>query len=223
MTTVAAAQDWLSKAAPAQTLLLLKPHALQRELLQYTLADMFFRNVLRLIDFDTAMVGGRPRLRFTRVGIGEQFGQGTVRLHEMTCLFPFYKKPAKKIAFIHLLQMMLQASKNEAYLKWKLLLDEEYMAGLFYRGFFQKIFGGMKISSFGKQMQQHVIVCLNAVDRSLSEQLRHDRQQALTAYKTLQGNLLLLNAFKFELVFLIGKELAALDDELETGTSVVPE
>lgn len=213
---------WLSRAAPAQTLLILRPQATQHELLKYMLADLFFREELKLYNFETDRIHA-ARLAFARIGIGPKFRSQKARLHEMVALFPFYRKPEKKIVMRHWLQMALQTARNEAHLKWRLLLDDDYMKGLFSKSFFNRLFGGMQLTQLGRQLQKQIIMYFNIVDQRLAQQLKEDRQQALRAYHELAGNLLLLNSFRFELVALIGAELSRLDDELETGTSAVPQ
>ncbi|MCS6991583.1 MAG: hypothetical protein NZL95_06940 [Chitinophagales bacterium] len=218
---VAGAAQWLTQAGPAQTLLVLRPDATQIELLKYMLADMFFREELALDHFETSRIHA-SRLGYARVSIGAKFQARKARLHEMVALFPFYKRPDKKIVFRHWLQMVLQTTRSEANLKWKLMQDENYMQGLFEKSWLHRLFGGMRLSAEGKKLQKNIIYHFNEIDQKLAQQLKHGRQQALHAYHSLAGNILLLNSFRFELVALIGAELARLDDELETGTSVVP-
>lgn len=185
------------------------------------LADLFFREELALTNYEVSRIHP-ARLAFARVVIGKQFQSRKARLHEMVGLFPFYKRPEKRIVFRHWLQMVLQTARSEANLKWKLMMDDAYMKGLFEKSFFNRLFGGMRLSKAGKMLQQDIIRLFNEVDQRLAQQLKNDRQQALEAYRSLGGNLLLLNSFRFELVALIGSELSRLDEALETGTSVVP-
>ena len=207
--------ELLTKLAPTQTLLILKPASTVNDLIKYTLMDLLLQDKLKLMNFELNPVQGSGRLGFARVAIGKNFQQEEAKLHEMVFLFPFYRMPAKTIVMLHLLQMGMQAAKNEAHFKWKLLLEEEPMKEFFGKSFWQKTFGGMSLTKKGKEAQQEIIRIFNLLDKELPAQLRENREKAMLSLHGIRGNILLLNSFKFDLIRMIGRELGVIDEEIE--------
>jgi hypothetical protein len=210
--------DILQKIAPAETLFILHPESSLRDLMKYTFMNLLMQEVLVLINFDPKPVQGAARLGFAGVMIGKRFKQSEPRLHEMVFLFPFYKKPAKRIVVRHLLQMALDAAKNEVHFK-QYLLDGEEMKPLFTKTFLQKLFGGVTLSDKGKSVKEDIIKQFNHYDKILPPLIKTDREKALEMISHINGNMLLLNAFKFDLIQMIGKEISIVEDELEEGGS----
>jgi hypothetical protein len=215
--------ELLTKLTPAETLFILQPASLLNELMKYTLMDLLMQEKLALPNFDPKPVQGNARLGFARVTIGKNFQRDEPKLHEMIFLFPYYKKPGKRIVMKHLLQMGLSAAKNEIYFKEKLLLDAEEMKPLFEKKGLRKIFGGVRLSPEGKSVQQELIKQFNAFDKMLTPIVESDEAKAIEMLRHIKGNILLLNSFKFDLIQMIGKEIAMVEEEVEEGFSMMPE
>lgn len=181
--------------------------------------DLLMQEKLALINFDLTPVQGVSRLGFSGIIIGKNFQKKEPRLHEMVFLFPFYRKPQKRIVFRHLMQMALNAANNEAHYKSKLLLDEKVMKTLFKKTFLQKLFGGITLSEDGKKAQEVIVKQFNQYDKILPPMIKADKQGALEMLKDINGNILLLNSFKFDLVHMIGREINKVEEELEEGRS----
>src|ERR1043165_332979 len=143
--------ELLTKLTPAETLFILKPKSLLRDLMKYTMMDLLLQEKLALINFDPKPVQGSVRLGFAGVVAGRKFQREEPKLHEMVFLFPYYKKPHKRIVLRHLLQMALNTARSETNFKERLLLDASEMKPLFTKKFFQKIFGGIQLSDEGKK------------------------------------------------------------------------
>lgn len=214
--------ELLKRLTPAETLFILQPASLLNELMKYTLMDLLLQEKLALVNFDPKPVQGKPRLGYARVVIGKNFQKDEPKLHEMIFLFPFYKKPRKRIVLMHLLQMGMSAAKSEIHFKEKLLLDAEEMKPLFEKNFWRKIFGGVRLSPEGKKAQQEIIKQFNVFDKTLPPLIKDDHAKAVETLRYIKGNILLLKSFKFDLIQMIGKELLIVEEELETGFSMMP-
>ncbi len=59
----------------------------------------------------------------------------------------------------------------------------------------------------------------NQYDKILPPMIKADKQGALEMLKDINGNILLLNSFKFDLVHMIGREINKVEEELEEGRS----
>jgi hypothetical protein len=215
--------ELLGKLTPAETLFILQPSSLLNELMMYTLMDLLMQEKLALTNFDPNPVQGKPRLGYARVTIGKNFQKDPPKLHEMIFLFPFYKKPKKKIVLRHLLQMAMSAAKSETHFKETLLLDAEEMKPLFEKKFWQKALGGVRLSSAGKSVQQEIVKQFNTLDKLLPPVIGRDHAKALEMVRHIKGNILLLKSFKFDLILLIGREIGIVDEELEGEFSMMPE
>ncbi|MEO5675430.1 MAG: hypothetical protein ABIQ74_12365 [Chitinophagales bacterium] len=209
----------LTELTPSETMLILKPAALVRDLMKYAMMDLLMQEKLSLINFEVKPVQGLARLGFAGVVAGKNFKKEEPKLHEMIFLFPFYRKPEKQIIFRHLLQMALSAAKNESNYKQKLLLDDQLMKPLFKKRLLQKIFGGMDLSAEGKKIQQAVIHQFNQYDKILPPMIKNDKQKAMEMLKDIKGNILLLNSFSFDLIPMISREIIRVEEELEDGPS----
>ena len=214
--------ELLTKLTPAETLFILRPASLLRDFMKYTMMDLLLQEKLVLINFDPKPVQGASRLGYTGVMIGRNFQREEPKLHEMIFLFPFYKNPKKRIVFRHLIQLAMNTAKSESNFKERLLLDDEHMKPLFTKKFIHKIFGGVRLSEEGKKVQQEIIKQFNAYDIMLPPLIKTDQEKARETLRDIKGNILLLNAFKFDLIQVIGREIAMLEEELEEGFSAVP-
>ncbi|HYV95706.1 MAG TPA: hypothetical protein VE978_28300 [Chitinophagales bacterium] len=215
--------ELLTKLTPAETLFILKPDSLLRDLMKYTMMDLLLQEKLALINFEPKVVQGTSRLGYVGVMIGRKFQQVEPKLHEMIFLFPFYKRPRKRIVFRHLLQMGMSTARSESNFKERLLLDASEMKPLFTKKFFQKIFGGLQLSDEGKKVQEEIVKQFNTYDKILPPLIKSDQEKAREMLRDIKGNILLLNSFRFDLIQMIGKEIAMLEEELETGESALPQ
>ncbi|MBX7141866.1 MAG: hypothetical protein K1X63_12375 [Chitinophagales bacterium] len=211
--------DLLSKLAPAQTLYIIKPVVVLRELLKFTFMDLVLREWLQLTRYDPHPVQGESRLGDALVVPGKNFKQEKPMLHEMVFLYPFYKKPGARVVMKHLLQMALSAASSEGHFKEKLMMKSREMNPLFKKTFIQKIFGGQNLTEEGKFAQEDLIRQLNVLDKELPALLKSDKDKASALLKKIRGNVCLLNSFKFEMIERIGQELLLLEEELEGGAS----
>jgi hypothetical protein len=205
--------------SPAQVLFILRPETFKNEFLKYTLMDLIVQERLSLVNFDADPVHGESKLGFTKVVTGKKFQIEPAKLHEMVFLFPFYRKKSSRIVMKHLLQMGLNAAKTESYFKGRLLLDDQEMKPLFQKTWWQKIWGGQQLSDAGKKLQADLIRLLNYYDKELPRMLKEEKENASAILKMIKGNTLLMNSFKFHLIEMIGKELLAVETELEEGVS----
>jgi len=215
--------ELLTKLTPAETLLILQPQSLLNELMMYTLTDLIMQERLALPGFDPKPVQGKPRLGYARVTIGKNFQKEPPKLHEMIFLFPFYKKPGKRIVLRHLVQMAMSAAKSDTHFKEKLLLDAEEMKPLFEKRFWQRIFGGIRLSPAGERVQQEIVKQFSTWDKVLPPIVRSDEAKAKKMVHHIKGNILLLKSFQFDLTLMIGREISIVDEELEGEFQMLPE
>ncbi|MFI5134575.1 MAG: hypothetical protein ACHQD9_01860 [Chitinophagales bacterium] len=209
--------ELLSKLSPAQTVYVLRPNSLLRDLLKYTLMDLILQERLQLVNYDPNPVQGMPRLGYAFVVTGKKFMDEKPQLHEMVFLFPFYRKKNSRPVMRHLMQMALNAARSESNFKQRLLMDLPEMKLLFAKRWWQKIFGGQKLTDEGKKSQAELIRQLNFLDKELPALLKTDREKASVILQNIKGNVLLMNSFKFDLIQRIGEELFLLEEELEEG------
>ena len=210
--------DLISKLTPAETLLLLRPsEARLRDFMKYTFMDLLARKVLMLINYDQHPVQGNATLAFAYVKAGVNLRMQKPRLHEMIFLYPFYKKEQSKILFNHLVQMAYKVSKGEENFKTKLLLDGE-MKALVKIGFWQRLTGSVKLNESGTKKSMEIIRHFNYLDRELPAMLKKQPERANELINEVKGNVLLLNALKFELLELIGREITRVEAELDGGS-----
>jgi hypothetical protein len=208
--------ELLSKLSPAETLMLLKPSESRlRDLMKFTLMDLIARNVLQMPNFDMQPIQGKATLGIAYVLIGKNFKREEPKLHEMIFLFPYYKKPQAKIRFRHLVQMAFSAAKGEENFKKKFLLDSPEMKPLIMMGFWQKMFGSFKLTEEGKKTSEEVVRYFNYLDKELPLLIKNDKPRADEFLNKVKGNILLLNAIKFELLHLIGFEISNVEEELD--------
>lgn len=210
--------ELLSRLSPAETLLLLKPFESRlRDFMKFTLMDLLARQVVQLINYDKHPVQGDATLSFAYVIAGKNLKKEEPRLHEMIFLYPFYKKPKAKILFNHYIQMAFKAAKGEENYKKKFLLDGELKV-LIKIGFWQRMFGSFALTPEGKKKSEEVIHYFNQLDKELPLLMEKDPNKANEYINVVKGNMLLLNTLKFELLHLIGREIARVEVELEGGT-----
>jgi hypothetical protein len=179
--------------------------------------DLVTKQVLQLPNFDKKPVQGQATLGFAYVIIGRNFMREEPALHEMIFLFPFYKKLKATIRFRHLIQMAFSRTKGEEQFKLKFMLDSKALKPLIKIGFWQKVFGSFTWSEEGKQKKEEVVKYFNYLDKDLPQLMKDDKPKADQILNDIRGNVLLLNSFKFELLHLIGKEIAEVEKELEGG------
>ncbi|MBA2422690.1 MAG: hypothetical protein H0V61_05650 [Chitinophagales bacterium] len=210
--------ELLSKLTPAETLMLLKPSDSRlRDLMKFTLMDLLARHVLQMPNFDKQPVQGTATLHFAYVIVGRTFKREEPKLHEMIFLYPYYKKPNAKILFRHLIQMALKASKGEEHFKKKFLLDSPELKPMIKIGFWQRVFGSFAHTEEGKIKSEEVILYFNRLDKELPLLMKDDKEKADAYINAVKGNVLLLNALKFELLHLIGLEITNVEEQVEGG------
>lgn len=209
--------ELLSKLTPAETLLLLKPYESKlRDFLKFTLMDLFTRQVVQLVNFDVKPVQGNANLSLAYVITGINFKKDEPSLHEMILLYPFYKKPKLKILFTHYIQIAIKAARGEENFKKKFLLVGA-LKPLIKIGFWQRIFGSFSLSEEGKKQREAIIRHFNFLDKELPSLLKNEPKKADELIGQVKGNILLLNALKFDLLNLLGAEIARIALELEGG------
>ncbi|MBK9732586.1 MAG: hypothetical protein IPO83_15135 [Chitinophagaceae bacterium] len=209
--------ELLTKLTPAETLLLLKPtESRLRDFMKYTLMDLLARQVLQLLNYDIQPVQGNATLAFAYVIAGKNFKKEEPKLHEMIFLYPFYKKPKAKILFTHFIQIAFKTAKGEENFKKKFLLDGE-IKSLIKIGFLQRIFGSFTLSDEGKKQSEAIIKHFNFLDKELPLMMKNEPEKANEYINQIKGNVLLLNALKFDLLHLLGSEIARVELELEGG------
>lgn len=207
----------LSKLSPAQTVYILRPNSLLRDLLKYTLMDLILQEKLQLLNYDPTPVQGASRLGYAFVIAGKKFTGEKPQLHEMVFLFPFYRKKSARLVMKHLMQMGLNAARSESNFKQHLLMDLPEMKPLFAKRWWQKIFGGQNLTEHGKTVQANLIKQLNVLDKELPDLMKTDHEKASVILQKIKGNVLLMNSFKFDLIQRISEELFFLEEELEEG------
>ena len=209
--------ELLTKITPAETLFILKPDSFLKDLMKYTMMDLLMQEKLTLINFDPHPVQGSQRFGYAGVMIGKNFQREEPKLHEMIFLFPFYKRPQKRIVVKHLLQMALRAAESESHFKERLLLDSAELKPLFEKKRLHGIFGGVQLSPEGKKIQSQIVKQFNYYDQILPSLINEDRAMALETLPHIKGNILLLNSFKFDLIQIIGFEITRVKEEVEEG------
>lgn len=210
--------ELLSKLTPAETFMLLKPtDSRLSDLMKFTFMDLLARQVLQMPNFDKKPVQGEATLGFAYVIIGRNFKREVPKLHEMIFLFPFYKKQNAKVRFRHLMQMAFSRAKNEEKFKLKFILDSPDMKPLITIGFWQKLFGSFALTEEGKKRQAEIVRYFNQLDKDLPLLMKNNKEEADKYLNEIKGNVILLNAFKFELLHVIGKEITELEKQLEEG------
>lgn len=210
--------ELLTKLTPAETLLLLKPSESRlRDLMKFTLMDLLARQVLQLINFDKQPAQGDANLGVAYIIAGKNFKKEKPKLHEMIFLFQFYKKPKAKILFRHFIQMSFKAAKGEEHFKKVFLLDAPELKPFIKIGFWQRMFGSFALTNEGRKKSEEVIRYFNYLDKELPMMMKNEPDKANGYINQVKGNVLLLNALKFELLHLIGQEIAKVELELEGG------
>lgn len=206
--------ELLSKLSPAETLLLLRPFESRlRDFMKFTLMDLITRQEVQLINYDQHPVQGNVTLAFAYVIAGKNLKKRDPKLHEMIFLYPFYKKPKAKILFSHYIQMAFKTAKGEEHFKKRLLFDGD-LKPLIRIGFWQRMLGSVALNKEGEKRSGEIIRHFNYLDKELPVMMKHQPEKANELINEIKGNLLLLNALKFELLELLGREIARVEDEL---------
>ena len=208
--------ELLSRITPAETLMLLKPtDSRMRDLMKFTVMDLILRQVLFVEHLQRKTVQGNRMIGYLYVFAGRNFRREKPTLHEMVFLYPYYKRPRAKIIFHHLLQMAYSHAKNEEHFKRKYLLDSAPLRELIHIGFWQQVFGSFSLSEEGKKKRDEVILYFNRLDSELPDHINQKDDMAKALIRQIKGNVLLLNSIRFELLDLIGREIAMVEGEVE--------
>jgi hypothetical protein len=209
----------LATLTPAETLYLLKPQSTLRELLKFTLTDLLLQEQLDMVQIDRNPVQGETRLADSVLVAGKKFKAQEPKLHEMVFLYPYFKKPRRRIVLRHLIQIAMSVAQSESHFKEKLLTRSPEMKESFRKNWWQRIFGGQTLSPKGKASREALVRQLNVLDKELPVLMKTDREKATLVLKQIKGNICLLNSFKFEMVSKLGQEMLLIEEELEGGPS----
>jgi hypothetical protein len=79
------------------------------------------------------------------------------------------------------------------------------------------VFGSFAHTEEGKIKSEEVILYFNRLDKELPLLMKDDKEKADAYINVVKGNVLLLNALKFELLHLIGLEITNVEEQVEGG------
>ena len=198
----------LSQFTPAETYLIThNKEAAFKELLKYTLTDLFIRKVLKVavIEDDLGTTAdGEP---IKQVAVGPNFKGYKAKEHELVFLETFIKVPSLKIVFRQLVKSGYQEAKSRKHYIYKLLFQRNEIAKSINNGFFNRLFVNTSLTDYGKQKKKELDKALKHLETTFANLIKSDPNTALKVLRQINGNILLLKSFDLAL-------LSEIDDEL---------
>ncbi|MDN5211913.1 hypothetical protein QQ020_07615 [Fulvivirgaceae bacterium BMA12] len=210
----------LHQLTPAEAFLIREAKAASfRDLLKYTLIDLMFKKVLRCEEHEHKAHPNDPARIIHYVGRGLRYDGFRPKPHEWVFLKPFSYQEDLVIMFRHVVKMGYEnAGSRRGYLFDKILQSSD-LAGYFRGGWLNRWLVSVQLTERGQQVREAINRAVDELERKLPDLIRSDLPAAMEILKKINGNVLLLQSFDFELLKQIDDEFGRSVAQRETGTS----
>ncbi|NQX82263.1 MAG: hypothetical protein HRT66_09765 [Flavobacteriaceae bacterium] len=203
----------LSILSPAETMLIINSDCSLKNMIKFTFMDLLLKIILE-IKTENRRVLKRDKYskkvvvieHYNYVTKGKNFNKYTAKEYELIFLEPYLKNPLIKILFKDLVKMSYKNSVSGKSFKKK-ILNSKNINQLFKVNIFQKIFGGMYLTSQGIKTKNEIIKYLKPIGENIDNLLNRNKKKALELLLSLGGNIFLLNNLDFALLKKIDKQL----------------
>lgn len=200
--------ELLSKLTPAETHLILEnSYADLKDLMKYTFMDLLLKRAIKTTQVKKQSHRNDRVRVYNYVIAGKNLPKYKPLPHEMIYLSPYYKSESIKILFRHLVTMGFQNSGGEKKFIRKYLMTTPNLQGHFENGYFNSLFGSVKLTDKGLDAQQRIKTTIAQLEKELPDIINTDKKKALEILLTVKGNIFLLKNLDFELLKQIDVQL----------------
>ena len=199
----------LTKFTPAQVHLIREgTNATLKDLLKYTLADLFLREILTLEEReDQTHPNSIPR-ELIYVFPGANFKDYRCQPHETCFLEPFYQSEDIEIMFKHLVVAAYQNARSKREYVYRQLIKSEALMGYFKTGVFNAIFARVVLTEQGVAAKQQIESALQNIKQQLPSLRKSNQTAASQMLRSIRGNVLFLTDLDLDWLAGIDAELA---------------
>jgi hypothetical protein len=191
--------------SPAEVQLLLYGRkATIRELLKGTFMDLVLKQALNLFEVERQPHRNEDIRIYKYVEAGRNFFMYKPLLHEFVFLDSFKKDNSLQILFRNMVRIGYQNSISISEYQ-HLLFHSPRLDNCFYQNLFQKIFWGFQHSHKGKQLRTEIQAEITALEKELAT---GNAEKLFEILKAINGNVVLLSNFRFDLLKEVDAELA---------------
>lgn len=199
----------LAKLSPAQVKMILSNgDSSLGDILKHTFSDLLLKQVIQADrKFKQQQFKKSKRtIKSTYITIGPNFESYKPKSHELPLLKPFIKSKNLKIKFKHFIRMAFEEAYVKSTHKAELIKHPE-LKPYFKQNIFYKLFHRYPLNSKGKQIQHRLQTYFNEVNKTINQNLKDNRQDALKTLYILGGHIFLLNQLDIKLLKYITPEL----------------
>lgn len=195
----------LTQFSPAEVQLLLYGRkASIKELLKGTFMDLILKQALNLFEVERQPHRNDDIRIYKYVEAGHNFSMHKALPHEFVFLESFKKDSKLQVLFRNMVRIGYQNSVSISNYQ-QLLFHSPRLASCFYQNLFQKIFWGFQHSEKGNRLKAEIQTEIATLEKELAA---GQAERSYEILKAINGNVVLLSNFRFDLLNEIDAEIA---------------
>ncbi len=199
--------NYLNRLTPAEILLITNKSTKHSEFLKLTFLDLLLKKVIKTFEVETQQHPSQDVRVYKYIGIGKKYKTYIWRNHEHFFLSSFQSDNNTQILFRNFVKIGYENSRNKLHFIIE-LLKSPLLSKCYKRNYFQVIFGGYSMTSFGFELKKDLEKEIYDLNLEFKEIETIDNHKAMNYIKQIGGNIFLIENINYDFLTKVDVDLA---------------